>query len=294
MKDRILIPVHNRREITLACLRHLQLQGDLHPGRVLVIDDGSTDGTSTAIRQAFPEVALLPGTGDLWWTGAIALGMEAAFAGGAEAVYWLNDDCLPDPGTLAALEAAAEGGPGGLRALVAPVCVNAETGAPVPTAFSGRVPCSDPGGRAAAVDGLSGFCVRIPRVAWERLGGPDPYAFPHYYGDTAYTLKASRAGLPCLLLGAARARLVHYAPRPVAVSDYVQDPGGGIRSWPEVFRSKRSPFRLATQRAYLRLRYGAVAGSVLGVSRGIAWQWSWWRATSRVRRSLPPPRRSGM
>jgi hypothetical protein len=294
MNDRLLIPVHNRREVTLSCLRHLQRQGDLAPGRAIVIDDGSTDGTRAAVGREFPDAVLLSGSGDLWWTGAIALGMEAAFGGGAEAVYWLNDDCLPDPGTLAALEKAGEGRTGGQRALAAPVCVSAETGAPVPTAFSGRVPCTDPGPRTATVDGLSGYCVRIPRVAWERLGGPDPHAFPHYYGDTAYTLKASRAGLPCLLLGSARARLVHYAPRPAAVADYVHDAAGRLRSWPEVFRAKRSPFRLATQRAYLRLRYGAVAGTVLGFCRGAAWQWSWWRARSRSRGSLPPPRRSGM
>lgn len=99
----IIIPVHNRKEITIKCLQHLKQCGDLQQYHTIVIDDGSTDGTAEAINQFYPEVTILTGDGDLWWTGAIALGMKYAIEQQAEYIIWLNDDCLPAKGSLATL-----------------------------------------------------------------------------------------------------------------------------------------------------------------------------------------------
>ena len=75
----IIIPVHNRKEITLKCLDTLKQNGDLDKYYVIVIDDGSTDGTSEAIQSLYPDVIILTGDGNLWWTGAIKKGMEYAY-----------------------------------------------------------------------------------------------------------------------------------------------------------------------------------------------------------------------
>ena len=51
----LVTPVHNRRDITLQCLRSLSRIDrtglDIH---ITVVDDGSTDGTGDAIREQFP------------------------------------------------------------------------------------------------------------------------------------------------------------------------------------------------------------------------------------------------
>ena len=71
----IIIPVHNRMEFTRQCLNSLTQQ-TYRKFKIIVIDDGSSDGTSDMIQKEFPEVVLLNGDGNLWWTGATNLGIE--------------------------------------------------------------------------------------------------------------------------------------------------------------------------------------------------------------------------
>lgn len=266
----ILIPVHQRRELTLRCLRHLRAtQGDA-AATVAVIDAASADGTADAVRREFPAVQVLPVSADHWWTGAIAHGMQAAAAAGAPAVLWLNDDCLPDPGCIARLLDQAVGTE---PAVSGAVCRD-EANRPVPTAFIGRTSLSVPpaGAGNARVDGLSGFCVAVPQAAWTAAGFPDAARFPHYCGDTAFTLAAGRAGVPVRLDGTATAQLAPYRERAHTVADYLRRQPDGTAAWAAVFRAPGSPFRAATHLHYLRLRYGSVAGTLLAAGRLAAWQ----------------------
>jgi len=67
----IIIPVHNRKSLTLACLKNLKTNGDLQKYQVIVVDDGSSDRTAEEVAENYPEVTILKGDGNLWWTGAI-------------------------------------------------------------------------------------------------------------------------------------------------------------------------------------------------------------------------------
>ena len=64
----IVIPVHNRKHFTRDCLLSLRKQ-TFQNFTIIVIDDGSSDGTGEMIQKEFPEVVLLHGDGNLWWTG---------------------------------------------------------------------------------------------------------------------------------------------------------------------------------------------------------------------------------
>lgn len=266
----ILLPVHQRRELTLRCLRHLaETRGDAG-ATVAVIDAASADGTAAAVQGEFPHVRLLSVSADHWWTGAIAHGMRAAAAAGAPAVLWLNDDCLPDSGCVALLLAGATAR--------SPVILGAtcrdDLDRPVKSAFVGRKPLSAPPSEVAnaEVSGLSGFCVAVPRAAWIKLGFPDARRFPHYAGDTAYTIAASRAGMPVRLSGNATARLSPYHERAHTIGDFLRRQPVRARTWGAVFLGHGSPFRAATQLHYLRLRYGTIAGTVLAAARIGIWQ----------------------
>jgi GT2 family glycosyltransferase len=262
----LIIPIHNRRETTLNCLRHLRVNGDLANLDAIVVDDGSTDGSEQAVRAEFPEVQILRGNGELWWTGAVALGMQHAFFNGAEAVCWLNDDCLPAAGTLRRLTEACLASP---EKVVAPACFDATTGEPVSNAFIGRKRVA-PGPATCAADGLSGFCVALPRAVWMKIGLPDARHFPHYYGDNAYTLLARRAGFPVLVLGEGRAELTAFHAPPALRT--LSDPAGGRRNnWRRIFISPKSPYRLRTLFAYQRLKYGWLPGTLMAAWRSLGW-----------------------
>ena len=276
MKPWIVIPVHNRRALTLACAQNLDTVGAFQKSHVLVVDDGSTDGTAQALGETFPQIEILRGSGDLWWTGAITAGMSHAFAHGASAVCWLNDDCHLQLDTLDRLQTIARENP---RALIAPTCVADATGQPISAGgFVGRSAIGAIDEPMLEVDGVSGFCLWVTREVWQAVGAPDAKSFPHYYGDTAYMLAAKRAGCRIILLRDVRVTLVDYRERAATPGQYVlqkRASGQSKKLWDDTFSSKRSPFRLATMFAYLRLRYGAVTGTALAMVRFCAWQWSW-------------------
>ena len=86
MKFHVVIPVFNRLSMTLGCLESLSVQTDKMMNVVLV-DDGSTDDTSEVVLKRFPEVHILEGNGDLWWTGAINLGIRHVLSSAAPGDY---------------------------------------------------------------------------------------------------------------------------------------------------------------------------------------------------------------
>lgn len=97
----IVVPVHNRKALTQRFLECLAAQ-TFRDFAVIVVDDGSTDGTSEVIRDKFPEVILIRGDGNLWWTGAVNLGIRRALldASADDAVVIINDDLEVDPAYL--------------------------------------------------------------------------------------------------------------------------------------------------------------------------------------------------
>ncbi|MGC9344580.1 MAG: glycosyltransferase family 2 protein, partial [Bacteroidales bacterium] len=45
---------------------------------VVIIDDGSTDGTKDWIEENYPDIKIIRGNGDLWWSGGINYGARYA------------------------------------------------------------------------------------------------------------------------------------------------------------------------------------------------------------------------
>ena len=258
----ILIPAYNRRDTTLHCLRCLHSDVSIQTWSdvcIVVIDDGSADGTAAAVEAEFPAVQVLAGDGNLWWTGAMRKGMEHAFAADCQVVFWLNDDCVPRPGSLRHMydTSVEQGG-----AIIGAACYIAETGVLKPTGARGRVPVAAQPEELCPVDELSGHCVCIPRAVMESIGFPETHRFPHYHGDSSYTLRATRAGFSAYLLG--NARVDHPGVIKARPEDFVEfGKVSAIQAFQQLFLSKKSLYFLPTQFFYNTEKYGPLYGTAL-------------------------------
>ena len=89
----ITIPVHNRKTYLKGCLCALKQQSEKN-FKVIVCDDGSSDGTGEMLANEFPEVIVVNGDGNLWWTGAInkAVGKALELCSEEDYMLVLNDD----------------------------------------------------------------------------------------------------------------------------------------------------------------------------------------------------------
>ncbi|MES2733231.1 MAG: glycosyltransferase family 2 protein [Bacteroidota bacterium] len=94
----IIIPVFNRKVLLYNCLDSLRNQTNQN-FQVIVVDDGSTDGTSDMLRENFPKATVLKGDGNLWWTGATNVGVLHALPLCQENdfIMALNDDLVVGP-----------------------------------------------------------------------------------------------------------------------------------------------------------------------------------------------------
>ncbi len=96
----------NGRADTMACLESLMLQ-QYAALRVIVVDNGSSDGSVEAIRAAFPQVTVLEAGANLGFSRGNNLGLERAVAEGADFVWLLNNDTVAPPDTCGKLVAKA-------------------------------------------------------------------------------------------------------------------------------------------------------------------------------------------
>src|SRR6516164_5363299 len=90
-KVALVVPVHNKIALTIRFLESLRAVS--YPKySVIVVDDGSQDGTSRIVELRFPEVIVLKGHGNLWWSGATNLGVRYALKHGYDYVLTINND----------------------------------------------------------------------------------------------------------------------------------------------------------------------------------------------------------
>ncbi|MBO0932078.1 glycosyltransferase family 2 protein [Fibrella aquatilis] len=208
----IVIPVHNRRALTQQCLGCLDVQ-TYRNFRVIVVDDGSTDGTSQMIQDEFPDTLIIRGTGDLWWTEATNWGIRYAQehpAPGFEEhfILTLNDDTQVRPDYLQTLLDAYEQHK---PCLVGSPSVDVDD--PKKLEFAGtHMELWFASGRHAAADynydydelarrtdfvesdSLPGRGTLIPMAVFDKVGLYDSRRFSHYMSDIEFSVRAKKAG----------------------------------------------------------------------------------------------------
>ncbi|TAL74462.1 MAG: glycosyltransferase family 2 protein [Bacteroidetes bacterium] len=90
----LLSGVHNFLEHTKRFILCVKKQGYPHL-KVVLVNDGSTDGTEEYITEEYPEIFLLKGNGTLWWTGSLFYGIEEILrhATKDDFILTINNDC---------------------------------------------------------------------------------------------------------------------------------------------------------------------------------------------------------
>ncbi|WP_307867739.1 glycosyltransferase family 2 protein [Umezawaea beigongshangensis] len=192
------------REHVTACLDALAAQR--RPHEVIVLDNASDDGTAELI-------AAHPGTPRV-----LRLPRNAGYAGGLAAalplvrtpyVAWLNDDAVPEPDWLGALEDALDGDPGAAAATSSVLLTDGSTQS------VGVALTADGHGVDLLVAGrdVFGFCggAALVRTAELAAAGGVPSGFFCYYEDTDTAWRLRLAGHRVISVGPARVRHRHGA-----------------------------------------------------------------------------------
>lgn len=206
----VVLSSFNRKDKTLGCIDAVIKQSQtlshlikiLH---IILVDDGSNDGTVEAVATHFPEVEIVLGSGALFWCKSMHIGQAIAARKNCDYLLWLNDDVELDHDAISrALEFKLEHNPyvlvGSLR--------HPESGT---TTYGGMVRRSawkktnfsliDPGVEAKSVTTMNGNFVLIPKDIYQSVGNLDE-SFEHAMGDLDYGLRVKEAGFDIFVLPA--------------------------------------------------------------------------------------------
>ena len=238
----------NKKKLTVAvinwnacsALRHCLKSIAAHPyhgaSDVLVVDNGSEDGSADMVRSDFPWTRLLANRENLGFAGACNQAVKAA---DSELILFLNSDIRVLPGSLDAMAECMEGEPapdicGGhltdsagetqkgftIRRFPTPLSLIFEL-LLVDKIFPGnrisrRYRMSDWDYQASGeVDQPAGACLLIRREVFDRIGGMDPDFHPAWFEDVDFCRRAKKAGFRIYFNH--RARFLHEGGASVSV-----------------------------------------------------------------------------
>jgi len=208
----ILIPVHDGWDYTQKCLYDLGalLHNDAGDSSVrfsvVLIDDGSTDGTAGFVAKDFPDVHVLQGDGSLWWSGGINLGAQYAMDK-LQAHYLLlwNNDINAAPGyfeqvaSVVANEKQITVWGSVVRDMDNPERIwsmggkfNPRTGARYMLGLD--KPVVHIPQKPWEADWLTGMGTLVPVNVVKSIGLWNAKDFPQYHGDSDFTCRAREAG----------------------------------------------------------------------------------------------------
>ncbi len=208
IKIEIVTPVYNRRQITLQCLKSLsRINSDNLEIHIVVVDDGSSDGTAQAIAEHFPQTEIIQGSGDLWFTEGTNVGIRAALKHSPDYILTINDDSVFDSNFLKNLVETAEKNH---QSVVGSLLLLWDTPhkvfqvAPIFQILSGgwrhwhqqtvwTVPR-----KAFEVDLIVGNCVLFPTRVFTEYGLLNSQRYPHF-GDAEFTPRLKKKGWQLLI-----------------------------------------------------------------------------------------------
>lgn len=190
----VLITCHNRKDNTIKCLKLLLEQENEKEFQIQVflVDDGSTDGTSEAVKRQFPKVNIIQGDGNLFWNRGMNLAWEEAAKTSPDYYLWLNDDTFLFVNSIISLiESSYEKKN---EAIIVGTTKSEITGL---LTYGGRkesIDLIEPNFDLPECYHFNGNVVLIPKIVFQKIGYLDK-AFHHAIGDFDYGLRARKLNI---------------------------------------------------------------------------------------------------
>lgn len=212
MRVNVLIPVFNRLEHTRKVIAALRAQTVVDNIRIVIIDDGSTDGTAEFLA-AQPDVSSIRADGNLWWGGAMDVGLKRVLpeCGTDDYILFVNNDTWFGPTYVETLiRCSRENG----EAIVGSVVHEEESDPPLtgvgPRLNVNRIAVWDILAEMDETerrdpkplyktDALSGRGTLFPAELFKRHGTMRPRLLPHYMADYEVSMRFARAGAPLIV-----------------------------------------------------------------------------------------------
>ena len=211
----VVVPSRDGRELLRTMLDPLLPQLPL--GEIIVVDNGSSDGTADWLAREHPSVRVIQSESPLSFARAVNAGIREARH---RRVLLLNNDMIVEPGFIAALEAAFDRVPGLFCATAQiffpPGIRREETGKAVwrrenPLDFPVR--CDDPVPDEDLTWVLygSGGCSLFDTTRLREMGGVSEVYEPAYVEDMDFGYRAWQRGWPSVFCAGARVEHRHRA-----------------------------------------------------------------------------------
>ena len=220
MKIAVLIASFNRVAVTLRGVSSLLDAASRAPSaqlEIFLLDDASPDNTGVLVKERFPEIHVIEGTGNLFWNRGMCRAYQAARASGVkfDAYLLFNDDIVLYPAALEQMTAvfialnrtASSAVVGAMCSAKSGVttyyghCLNPKYN-PLRHGKPGNPPLFItvlPDGTLRNCDTFSGNCVLVPGAAMEKAGGLDP-KYRHMYGDVDLGMTLRKNGCRTYLM----------------------------------------------------------------------------------------------
>ena len=206
----VLIPVHNRLNFTkqiINCLRDQEIEEEIE---LIVINDGSSDGTNEWLANQ-KDIKSLYGNGKLLWGGAIELGLKYVFKTNYKNdwILLINNDVLIDKNYVQnLLNLAKKYYPAVIGSIVKSSKENNKiisAGIEInPFIFSvndfvNNKNYKNPSNEVTEVDVLSGRGTLYPAASLKEIMPFKIYLYPHYFADYIFSLKVKQNNFKLLI-----------------------------------------------------------------------------------------------
>lgn len=190
MRIAAILTCHNRKQKTLDCLKSLyEIVKDID---VFLTDDRSTDGTGEEVSNRFPNVKIIHGSGNLFWSRGMYTAWKEAIKKDYEYYLWLNDDVKLYSDFFTELFDCLHWG--GNTCIVTGLIENEERRQVIYGGSDENKKLIQPSPIPQLVTYMNGNVVLVPKTVVDKIGIIDP-VYHHDLGDVDYGLTAKENGI---------------------------------------------------------------------------------------------------